>query len=132
MKQFSPERKIKNILPSSTYKITTGCGSMHITICYDNREGKGIKEILVSIGKGGTCAQAQTQAISSLLSAAIRAGADPRGLAQDLIGIKCRSPIYQYGEDTLSCGDAIGKFLISYLENPPWTRKEVLQGAQEG
>lgn len=102
-----------NIMSSHTHKITTGCGTMYLTVCGTHPN---ITNIIVKLGKSGGCAQAQVEAIANLLSASIKAGMDPLGLANMMIGIRCSSPIFQYGEDVLSCADAIGKFLKMHVE----------------
>lgn len=104
--------KPKEVQPSTTHKVTTGCGTMYITICGD---GKRISDVIVKIGKSGGCAQAQVECIANVVSAAIREGVDPLLLADMMIGVRCSSPLFQFGDDVLSCGDAIGKFLKGYL-----------------
>jgi ribonucleoside-diphosphate reductase alpha chain len=103
-----------NIQLSTTHKLTTGCGTMYLTVC---RNGQAITDIIVKIGKSGGCAQAQVECIANLLSTSIKAGVDPLVLTNQMIGIRCSSPVYQFGEDVLSCGDAIGRFLKNYLDN---------------
>lgn len=107
-------RITKDTQESTTHKVTTGCGRMYITVCKEN--GK-VSDILISIGKSGGCAQAQVGCISALLSSSIKSGVDPNVLINDLIGVRCNQPLFQFGEDVLSCGDAIGKFLKYYFEN---------------
>lgn len=112
------KRQQQDILPSSTHYIRTGCGSMSITICWDGRgEERGIKDIFIALGKNGTCAFAQTQSISKLLTAAAKHKMDLRSLAMDMINIRCNQALDQTAE---SCGDAIGKFLLQFLEKDPW------------
>lgn len=104
----------KDTQESTTHKVTTGCGRMYITVCKDNGQ---VSDILISMGKSGGCAQAQVGCISALLSSSIKSGVDPNVLINDLIGVRCNQPLYQFGEDVLSCGDAIGKFLKYYFDN---------------
>lgn len=117
-------RKSGNVLPSTTHRIRTGCGGMVITVCWDNRrETKGIRDLMITLGKSGTCAGAQTQTIARLLSAALRTGLAPDVLADELLGIRCSSPGLENGEEVLSCADAIGKFLKVFAAT---SRKEVI------
>lgn len=100
---------------------------MHVTLCWDNRkESRGIKEIIISLGKSGGCAHAQNQAISKALTAALAAGADTITIADAFVGISCGNPGTNHGEDVLSCGDAIGKLLKDFAAS---NFKEVSQGA---
>lgn len=109
-------RTLTGILPSSTHHITTGCGVMHVTLCWDNRcESRGIKEIIATLGKSGGCASAQTQALSRALSVALRLGANPNELTGMLAGISCGHPGNHMGEPVSSCGDAIGKILRKFI-----------------
>ena len=99
---------------------------MRITLCWDNRrDSAGIKDVMISLGKSGGCACAQTHALSMVLSAALQLGADPAELASMLIGISCGHPGNHLGEPVISCGDAIGKLLTEFVAHTP---KGVSQG----
>ncbi|MBI3014858.1 MAG: hypothetical protein HYY65_07350 [Candidatus Tectomicrobia bacterium] len=72
--------------------------------------------MFTTIGKAGGNAQAQSEAISRLISLALRAGIDPREIIQQLKGISGPLPVWENGELILSTPDAIGKALERHLE----------------
>ena len=90
----------------STLKSGTGCGSLYITINWDQQ---GMCELFASMGKAGGCAASQIEAIGRLTSLALRAGIDPDSIVKQLKGIRCPSPQLGRGGMTYSCADAIGK-----------------------
>lgn len=102
--------------PSVTYgatiKMKTGCGNLYVTI---NEDENGICEVFSTLGKAGGCAASQTEAISRLVSLALRSGVSPEPIIEQLKGIRCPNPIWQDGEKILSCADAIAKALEKYL-----------------
>ncbi len=101
------------IIHGSTEKISTGCGNLYITINYDN---KGPFELFARLGKTGGCAASQTEAISRLISLALRSNIDVNAIVKQLSGIRCPSPVWQNGIQILSCPDAISKTIKNFLE----------------
>ena len=100
-------------LKGITYRKTTGCGKIYITM---NEDEKGdLIEVFASMGKAGGCAASQTEAICRILSIGMRHGAPPEEMSKQLSGIQCHSAL-TFGEDgTLSCADAIGKVFQEYI-----------------
>ncbi len=96
-----------------TEKVKTGDGTMYITI---NEDERGLCEIFTTIGKAGGTAAAQTEAISRLVSLALRSGIDIRSLIKQLKGISGPTPVWDDGDLILSVPDAIAKALERYLE----------------
>lgn len=96
----------------ATIKMKTGCGNLYVTI---NEDKNGICEVFSTLGKAGGCAASQTEAISRLVSLALRSGVSPEPIIEQLKGIRCPNPIWQDGEKILSCADAIAKALEKYL-----------------
>ncbi|MGK7346300.1 MAG: vitamin B12-dependent ribonucleotide reductase [Candidatus Nitrospinota bacterium M3_3B_026] len=92
-----------------TQRITTGCGSMFITINMDE-EGRPL-ELFSQLGKAGGCAASQTESIGRLVSLALRAGVDVSEIQKQLMGISCHQPAWDKGIRIASCADAIGKAL---------------------
>lgn len=101
-----------NITYGATIKMKTGCGNLYVTI---NEDENGICEVFSTLGKAGGCAASQTEAISRLISLALRSGVAPEPIIEQLKGIRCPNPIWQNGEKILSCADAIAKAIEIYL-----------------
>jgi ribonucleoside-diphosphate reductase alpha chain len=97
-----------------TERVKTGEGYLYVTI---NEDEDGLCEVFTTIGKAGGNAAAQSEAISRLISLALRAGIDPREIISQLKGISGPSPVWDNGIQVLSTPDAIGKVLERYIEN---------------
>lgn len=98
----------------TTRKIRTGCGNLYVTINTDEK-GKPF-ELFSQMGKAGGCAASQSEAISRLISFALRSGSDLTPIIKQLKGICCHSPSWHNGMRVLSCADAIAiaveKFMV--------------------
>ncbi|MDP7450052.1 MAG: adenosylcobalamin-dependent ribonucleoside-diphosphate reductase [Candidatus Latescibacteria bacterium] len=96
-----------------TERVRTGEGNIFVTI---NEDDEGLCEIFSTIGKAGGNAAAQSEAISRLMSLALRAGIDPQEIIGQLKGISGPSPVWEDGELILSTPDAIGRALERYVK----------------
>ncbi len=109
-----------------TERVRTGEGNLYVTI---NEDENGLCEIFTTIGKAGGNAAAQSEAISRLISLALRSGIEPREIVSQLKGISGPSPVWDgHGGQILSTPDAIGKVLEHYIEK----RDEMWAGRMQG
>ncbi len=95
-------------------KVNTGCGSLYITVAYDD---KGIFEVFSTLGKAGACATAQLEAICRLITLALRSGVDVAQVVKQLRGIRCPSIAWENGKSILSCADAIASVLEKHADS---------------
>lgn len=92
----------------ATRKMTTGCGSLYVTI---NEDRTGLFEVFAAMGKGGGCAASQTEAVSRLISLALRCGIDREQIIKQIKGVRCPNQAWEKGGRIYSCADAIAKAL---------------------
>ncbi len=124
--QISPTPRVRPVSTNGeTRRIRTGEGSLYITI---NEDQKGLCEVFTTIGKAGGNAAAQSEAISRLISLALRSGVNPHSVVRQLKGISGPNPTWENGRLILSTPDAIGKALDDYLKE----REQQLNGINEG
>jgi ribonucleoside-diphosphate reductase alpha chain len=109
----STPRPRPQLIHGSTRKMSTGCGNLYVTV---NQDELGPFEIFSQMGKAGGCAASQSEAISRLVSLALRSGISPQAITKQLKGISCHLHAWQNGTKTLSCSDAIAKALEMYLK----------------
>jgi len=105
-------RKRPIITTGSTVKMATGCGTLYVTI---NSDSKGLCEVFAQIGKSGGCAASQIEAISRMISLALRSGIDINSILKQLKGIRCPEQTIGIGGPILSCPDAMAKAIQKYL-----------------
>jgi len=121
-RKLTPRRR-----PSETTgtvaRVNTGCGSLYITVAYDD---KGIFEVFATLGKSGGCASAQLEATCRLITLALRSGVDVAPVVKQLKGIRCPSIAWDDGKSILSCADAIASVLEKHINGeaaPPQTEE---------
>jgi ribonucleoside-diphosphate reductase alpha chain len=108
-------RQRPHVTVGITERVKTGEGYLYVTI---NEDENGLCEVFTTIGKAGGNAAAQSEAISRLISLALRSGLEPREVVRQLKGISGPTPVWDgRGGQILSTPDAIGKVLERYIEN---------------
>ena len=108
----------------ATRKMTTGCGSLYVTI---NEDEHGLFEVFATMGKGGGCAASQTEAVSRLISLALRSGIDIEQIIKQLKGVRCPNQAWEKGGRIYSCADAIAKALERHTGAMQQTSRENLR-----
>lgn len=97
-----------------TRRVRTGCGNLYVTI---NEDEQGPVEVFCQMGKAGGCAASQSEAISRMVSLALRSHVPVEEIVSELKGISCHRLAWQNGHRILSCADAMGKAL-EWHRNP--------------
>ena len=87
-----------------TERVRTGHGNMYVTINFD--ENRQPFEVFGNLGKAGGCDSAQLEAISRLVSLALRSGIDTEAVLEQLRGITC-CPAWDDGVLVRSGPDAV-------------------------
>jgi ribonucleoside-diphosphate reductase alpha chain len=99
-----------------TERVRTGHGNMYITINFD--EAGEPFEVFSTLGKAGGCDSAQLEAISRLVSLALRSGIEAHELVDQLRGITC-CPAWDNGTLVRSGPDAVALALARHLTEDP-------------
>ena len=94
------------LLSGETERMDTGCGKLFVIM---NDDEHGPREVFANMGKAGGCASSNTEALGRLISLALKKGASPSEVVEQLKGIRCHVPYGMGPNATLSCADAIGK-----------------------
>jgi ribonucleoside-diphosphate reductase alpha chain len=67
------------------------------------------------MGKQGGCQASQAEAVSRLISLALRSGVAPQSVIEQLKGNRCPQVAWENGGTTLSCADAISKAIERHI-----------------
>ena len=95
-----------------TDRVRTGHGNMYVTITFD--EGGKPFEVFTTLGKAGGCDSANLEAVSRLVSLALRSGIDPDQIVAHLQGITC-CPAWDGGTLIRSAPDAMAHTLVNHI-----------------
>jgi ribonucleoside-diphosphate reductase alpha chain len=97
-------RKRPQSIRGVTERVRTGHGNMYVTINFDEADTP--FELFGNLGKAGGCDSAQLEAISRLVSLALRSGIEPTMVIEQLRGITC-CPAWDEGTLVRSGPDAV-------------------------
>jgi len=102
-KALTPRQRPQSIR-GVTERVRTGHGNMYVTINFDEADKP--FEVFGNLGKAGGCDSAQLEAISRLVSLALRSGIEPSTVIEQLRGITC-CPAWDEGTLVRSGPDAV-------------------------
>jgi ribonucleoside-diphosphate reductase alpha chain len=96
------------VMQGITYKMTTAYGNLYVTI---NEDDQGPFEVFAQMGKAGGFFSAQTEAITRMISLALRSNIAIEEVIEQLKGIRGPEVSFSDGEMVFSLPDAIAKVL---------------------
>jgi ribonucleoside-diphosphate reductase alpha chain len=111
--QIKPRARSK-VTHGITVRVKTGCGKMYVIV---NEDEKGPCEVFTQLGKSGGCTGSQAEAVSRMISLALRSGISIDEIQGQLKGIRCPSPEGEGNERVLSCADGIASALREYMQS---------------
>lgn len=94
-----------------TERIRTGHGNTYINITFD--ESNRPFELFTTLGKAGSCDSANLEAVSRLVSLALRSGIPITQIVEQLQGITCH-PVWDQGIQIRSAPDAVAMVLRNH------------------
>lgn len=101
-----------------TEKRELQCGSFYVTVNGDG-DGHNPIEVMVSLGKAGSCTKCQNEALTRAITLGLKWGIPACDFVEELRGLKCPSQYVGCPEEeqNLSCPDAIARVMERYIEN---------------
>ena len=116
-------------------KLTGGCGSLHLQVYFDRTTGK-MSEVFINKGGSGGC-NSNLNALSRMISIALRAGVDVKDVA-DQLGSTINCPSFASSRAKgislspgSSCAGAVGKALVELNKEFQKMWKYMIVGEQE-
>lgn len=105
-------RERPDVIAGVTYKMRTAYGNLFVTI---NEDKTGVFEVFASLGKSGGFFGAQTEAITRMISLALRSNIALDEIVDQLKGIRGPDVSFANGQTIYSLPDAIGKILEKHV-----------------
>ena len=96
------------VISGITPRYKTPCGYIYVVV---NSVDGNVKECFPLLGKSGTCSAAMLEALSKVITLAMRAGVEKEAIIRKLKGILCANCD---NEEWHSCPNAIAKALEVY------------------
>ncbi|MCL5666742.1 MAG: adenosylcobalamin-dependent ribonucleoside-diphosphate reductase [Patescibacteria group bacterium] len=106
-------RQRPDIMAGITYKMNTAYGNLYVTI---NEDAQGPFEVFAQMGKAGGFFSAQTEAITRMISLALRSNIAIEEIVDQLKGIRGPEVSFSGGQVVFSLPDAIAKVLEKHLK----------------
>lgn len=106
-------RERPQVMAGMTYKLNTAYGHLYVTV---NEDEHGPFEVFASLGKTGGFFSAQTEAITRMISLALRSNIAIEEIISQLKGIRGPDVSFADGEVVYSLPDAIGKVLERHVK----------------
>ena len=97
-----------------TERVKTGQGNIYVTVNFD--ENGTPFELFTTLGKAGSIESAQLEAISRLISLALRSGISPEQIVDNLRGITS-DPVWDSGRLVRSAPDAVAFVLYQHMHD---------------
>lgn len=104
------------VVQGITSRVRTGHGNTYVTINFDEQGNP--FEVLIILGKAGSCDAANMEAIGRLISLALRNGIPAEEIIDQLQGITCH-PVWDQGELVRSSPDAVALALKHHTKERP-------------
>jgi len=92
------------LLAGRTVRVHTGCGYMYVIL-----NGTPVFEVFAALGKSGSCARTQLEALTRMVTLALKYGVPADEIVSELENLKCPNPVWENGAQVTSCADGIAK-----------------------
>ena len=102
------------VMNGITERVKTGQGNIYVTVNFD--ENGTPFELFTTLGKAGSIESAQLEAISRLISLALRSGISPEQIVDNLRGITS-DPVWDSGRLVRSAPDAVAFVLYQHMHD---------------
>ena len=124
--QLTPRRR-PSVMRGVTERVKTGQGNIYVTVNFDD-DGRPF-EVFTTLGKAGSVESAQLEAISRLISLALRSGIQPDEIVDHLRGITS-DPVWDGGRLVRSAPDAVAFVLHQHLhDGPEMAMRDIASGS---
>lgn len=110
--KYAPRQR-PDAMNGITYKMTTAYGNLYITV---NEDAQGPFEVFATMGKAGGFFSAQTEAITRMISLALRSNVAIAEIIDQLKGIRSPDVSFSDGGVVFSLPDAIAKVLEKHIK----------------
>lgn len=122
--QPTPRSRDKRLY-GRTEKVTTGYGSMYVTI---NEDEEGLVEVFTQIGKSGGFMNSFTESVARLVSMSLRSGIPAEDVIDSLEDIRSPKIAWDEGDKIQSIPDGIATAMRRYLNSEERALMMAIQG----